>query len=506
MPPSSWACAASTTSASTTQSRRAGRPCSPARPIRSSARRRSARATSRRSTTRRRSSRQERTGKGVNLVIVGETFYKKADIASFQSHFGITTSVEQDVLVPNTGTSKVNDSGDEGETELDLEWSSAAAPGANIIFVYTGNDRNFGVDDSVAYAVEEGAHLVPGTGNGAAQIISESYGGCDADYVGSDADIDSEIAAAANLEGITNVAASGDDGAAGCIEDGIGGLYVGPPSDLPGVTGVGGTEFCGNGFGCTYAGAPGVDVQKAPYFNASNVAVEYPAVSGVSLEGVWNDSDLPSQYISGGGGGSSIIFPKPFYQVGVAGMPNDGARDVPDVSLTASPNNVGYLTWEENQLADGGEADTLGATGGTSAATPSFAGILALVNQAVAANGGQLGLGNVNPQLYALFANNGASGAFHDIVVGDNDYVCDPTTRRTTRAVRRPTRACSTAASLRARTAATARRPATTAPRASARSTAPSSSRPGSASRRPGRRSRRPTRSRSASPRTSRRR
>ncbi|MCI4370844.1 MAG: hypothetical protein L3J81_05910, partial [Thermoplasmata archaeon] len=263
-------------------------------------------------------------GTGVNLVIIGQTYFNPADIASFRSHFGITGVNEVDVLVPNTGTSAVNDSGDEGETELDLEWSSAVAPGANIVFVYTGNDTtNFSVNDSVVYAVEEGAHLVPGTGNGGAQIISESYGGCDADYAGTDADVDSEIAAAANLEGITYLAASGDSGAAECLDERIGGLYVGPPSDLPGVTGVGGTEFCGDpssGSGCFYAAGPGPDTQVAPFFVSQN-AVGYPETdAGVSLEGVWNDN-LPLQdYNSAGGGGMSTVFPKPAYRQGVLGM------------------------------------------------------------------------------------------------------------------------------------------------------------------------------------------
>ncbi len=370
------------------------------------------------------------TGTGVNLVIIGQTYFNPADVASFRSQFNLTSVKEVDVLVPNTGTQAVNSGGDLGETELDLEWSSATAPGANIIFVYTGSDKaNFGVDDSVAYTVEQGAHLVPGTGNGAAQIISESYGSCDAEYAGSDADIDGEIAAAANLQGMTYLAASGDSGAAGCLPE-AGGLFTGPPADMPGVTAVGGTEFCGKD-GCFYSGAPANHVQVPPFFTGNN-ASEYPlGTGGVSLEGVWNDSVAGDNYNSAGGGGASTIWTKPAYQVGVAGMPNDGARDVPDVALTASPNNVGYLVWEPTELADGGPTDGLGPIGGTSASTPSFAGILARVNQAVTAGGrAPLGLGNVNPQLYALFANNATLGAFHDIVSGDNISPCNPANQR----------------------------------------------------------------------------
>jgi subtilase family serine protease len=371
------------------------------------------------------------TGTGVNLVIIGETFITPDDLTNFRSHFGITGVNQVNVLVPNTGASAVNDQGDLGESELDLEWSSAVAPGANIIFVYTGNDtNNFSVDDSVAYAVEQGNNLVPGVGNGAAQIMSESYGGCDESYVGTDADIDGEIAAAANVEGITYLAASGDSAAAGCLGQGSSALGVGPPSDMPGVTGVGGTEFCGGTFGgqpagCFYTGETAPNAQASPYFVNQNAA-EYPESNGASLEGIWNDSTI-ADGPGGGTGGMSTIWSKPFYQQGVAGMPNDGARDVPDVSLTASSNNVPYLVWEPTYLEDGGTADTLGPVGGTSASTPSFAGILARVNQAVVAHGGVLGLGNVNPLLYTLYAQNATLAAFHDIVVGDNIVPCDPT-------------------------------------------------------------------------------
>ncbi len=336
-------------------------------------------------------------GKGVNLVVVGQTYYTPADVAGFRSTFGLTTS-QTDVLVPGTGTQAVNDVGDLEETELDLEWASAVAPGANIIFVYTGNNStNYGVYDAVAYTIEQGDLLAPGVGNGGAQIISESYAGCEPQYP-ADADIDSEIADAANLEGITFIAGSGDWGAAGCFTEGIGGLFVGPPASLPGVTSVGGTEF-----------PPGA--QALAFSN--DVATGYPVMGGLSLETVWNDS-MAGQ-LGATGGGVSILFPKPAYQQGIT--PNDGARDVPDVSLTASAQNVPYTVEVGGKLVP---------IGGTSAATPSFAGIIALVNQAVFAAGGSLGLGNVNPMLYALYKS--SPSAFHDIVSGNNDTPCTPGT------------------------------------------------------------------------------
>ncbi len=341
-------------------------------------------------------------GSGINIAIIGQTWIDPTDLAGFRTQFGLTAH-QTNVLVPGTGAQSVLDSNNEGEAELDLEWSAAVARGANIIFVYVGADTiNFNVDDSARYIVEQGTKLAPGVGNGGAQIMSESYGGCDQFETTVDADVDSEIAAAANLEGITYVASSGDQGAAGCswAGPGFGGIFTGPPADLPGVTGVGGTEF----FPTT---------QVSPFFNTTtNVALAYPnSNAGVSLEAVWNDSDQDG--VSGGGGAPSVIFPKPFYQQGVT--PNDNARDVPDVSLTASQYNVAYETYEQGGLTP---------IGGTSASAPSFAGIVAILNQAVVAKGGQAGLGNINPMLYSLYGSNGTLKAFHDIVTGSNKVPC----------------------------------------------------------------------------------
>ncbi len=149
----------------------------------------------------------------------------------------------------------------------------------------------------------------------------------------------------------------------------------------------------------------------------NKAAVEYPVASGGTLlETTWNDLTTDPKTNGGGaGGGASTLFSKPFYQQG--GTPADSARDVPDVSLSASPVNLPYYVVLQNGAA---------GFGGTSCSAPSFAGILALVGQAVKSNGGPLGLGNVNPLLYKLAKS--APTAFHDIVSGNNDTPCIPGT------------------------------------------------------------------------------
>jgi hypothetical protein len=97
---------------------------------------------------------------------------------------------------------------------------------------------------------------------------------------------------------------------------------------------------------------------------------------------------------------------KPSWQTGV-GVPADGWRDVPDVSLTAAGHD-GYMI-----CMTGGYY----TVGGTSASTPSFAGLMALTAQKTGAR-----LGNANPSFYTLAANQASGGAavFHDITIGNN--------------------------------------------------------------------------------------
>jgi subtilase family serine protease len=116
------------------------------------------------------------------------------------------------------------------------------------------------------------------------------------------------------------------------------------------------------------------------------------------------------------GGGASAAFEKPSWQTG-PGVPSDGARDVPDVSLTASNGHDPYLVVSEGATY---------AVGGTSASAPSFAGIVAVLNQYLVQNGVQSnpGLGNINPKLYSMAAA-GTSGVFHDVTAGNNIVPCE---------------------------------------------------------------------------------
>ena len=152
------------------------------------------------------------------------------------------------------------------------------------------------------------------------------------------------------------------------------------------------------------------DEGTGSYWASSNGPNGGSALSYIP-ERAWNDSAIANELLSAGGG-ASIFFSKPVWQTG-PGVPNDNARDVPDISFAASSAHDGYL------ITQGGK---LYVTGGTSAATPVFAGMVALLNQYLAAKGQRGRLGNINPTLYRMSQT--TSGIFHDIVNGDNKVPC----------------------------------------------------------------------------------
>ncbi len=319
-------------------------------------------------------------GSGQSVVVAGQTQINLSDIQTFRSRFQLPGHDPQMILVPNTrdpGVSK----GDLGEADLDVEWVTAMAPNANVIYTYS-----FDVMDAVAYAIDQ--NLAP--------VLSLSYGLCEPQTSNSDLGTLQSWARQANLQGITWVSASGDSGGADCVFGTTmnnGGLAVDAPASIPEVTGVGGTTL--------------TEGSTQQYWG-SNAANQGSVLSYIP-ESVWNDSARDGEP-SAGGGGASTFYPKPSWQTG-PGVPSDGARDVPDVSFAASADHDGYM------VITGG---ALSIYGGTSAGAPSFAGIIALLNQHLVVSGQQQapGVGNVNPKLYSLAQTN--PEIFHDVTAGNN--------------------------------------------------------------------------------------
>ncbi|MBZ5674638.1 MAG: S8 family serine peptidase [Acidobacteriia bacterium] len=329
-------------------------------------------------------------GSGQRIVVAGQSTVDLADIRTFRNLYGLPQNDPQIVLVP--GSVDPGKTSAMGEAALDIEWAGAVARKASIIYVYSTDVLRI----SVPYAINHNL----------ASIITYSFGLCE--QLNSSATLSSTRALAqqANAQGITWVASSGDSGAAGCDPHADStnpikttkasfGLGVSLPASLPEVTAVGGTQF---------------DDAGGAYWATLNSTTLASALSYIPEKG-WNESDASG--LSSSGGGLSVTFPKPWWQAG-PGVPDANFRAVPDVSLSAAGHD-GYRVISEGLFF---------VDSGTSAAAPSFAGILALVNQYQELNFAQTGSGqgNINPNLYSLARN--TSGVFHDVINGDNIVPC----------------------------------------------------------------------------------
>ena len=344
-------------------------------------------------------------GSGQSIAIVGRTNINIQDVRDFRTVFGLPANDPQIVLNgPDPGLV----SGDEGESDLDVEWSGAVAPKAKIILVATQATQTDGVDGVDASAI----YIVD---NNLAPIMSESYGSCEANLGASGNAFFNSLWQQAAAEGITVLVSSGDNGSAGCDDpnsesSATAGIAVSGIASTPYNVSMGGTDFDQAGIQTTF-------------WNPTNAAGSQLSAMGYIPEITWNDScanagltgcnsvtsSSPSLNIVAGSGGPSKVYTKTQapWQTGFG----DTARDTPDVSLFASDGQNGsfYIVCEsdENIVGDTGcdlskftptsPFHDFQAVGGTSASAPAFAGIMALVNQKTGHR-----QGNANITLYAL--------------------------------------------------------------------------------------------------------
>jgi subtilase family serine protease len=369
-------------------------------------------------------------GTGESIAVVGQSTVNLTDLSNFRSAAGLPAKAPQLILYPSNSTA-ARCPGDEGESDLDLEWSGGVAKNANIIFVYAGlvgSDTCGGRrSNSVWNALQQ---IVD---NNYAPVISTSYGSCESSNGSAFANEVRGWVQQANTQGQTVMAASGDSGAADCdgpVASATLGLAVDVPAAIPEVTGMGGTEFFGDAAGTVSGG----NASTTTYWTGTTGGVDTIS-SALSFipEMAWNDTAEDDE-LSASGGGASIYFTKPVWQTGT-GVPSDGRRDVPDLALNASPNHDGYLFCSEDgsggtvvstctsgfRTGSGGD---LTVVGGTSCAAPTFSAIAALLNEYLVSNGFQAtpGLGNANPNLYYIATNN--PSAMSDVTTGSNIVPC----------------------------------------------------------------------------------
>jgi subtilase family serine protease len=398
-------------------------------------------------------------GTGQTIAIIGETDVDMKDIENFRSLFGLPAN---DPVVILDGPDPGVVPGDETESDLDLQWSGAIAKGATIKFVTSAStNTTLGVDLSAQYAVD---HNV-------ASVLSESYGICELGLGTAGNQFYNAVWQQAAAQGITAFVSAGDSGSAGCDSQDN-------PSPAPSEYGLQVNGFASTPYNVAVGGTDFNDLSNpATYWNTTNNATTQLSAKSYIPEVPWNDSctsqalvfyGYPNNALEncndqqllginvftvGGAGGKSACttndgqhvsscaggYTKPLWQTGT-GVPDDGKRDIPDVSLFASGGfytNSFYIVCEADQTQgvycdqDPQSLDFLGV-GGTSASTPSFAGIMALVNQKTASR-----QGNANYILYKLAAQSGASCTssgtpastciFYDITTGTNAMPCDDT-------------------------------------------------------------------------------
>jgi hypothetical protein len=379
-------------------------------------------------------------GSGETIALVGETDIHPSDIANFRSVFGLGTGNTQVILDgPDPGITSIDE---EEESDLDVEWSSAVAPGATVDLVESASTEvTQGIDLSALYIVE----------NNLAGVMSESYGGCEAN-LGTGNLFYSYLWEQAASQGITVVVSTGDSAAAGCDAAGeeaaSGGLAVNGIASTPFNVAAGGTDYDDGSSLATYWSSSNGSVTAGTY------TLTYVSALNYIPEMTWNYScgnnaqpgslavcaDAEAGVFGGllvvgaGGGRSSCAsasctgYPKPSWQIGVS--PNDGVRDLPDISYFASagssPSKSFYVICQTDALPTGVTACvpndgsiSFSGVGGTSAAAPTFAGTVALAMQKAGSR-----LGNINFLLYPVAQSTPSS--FHDVTVGNSSVPCDP--------------------------------------------------------------------------------
>ena len=280
------------------------------------------------------------TGKGVTIAVVGQTDIVPSDITDFRAAAGLPVNNPTVFTVPGTTPLSATagaSTGDLAETDLDLEYSGGIATGASVVLVTSDE-----VTTSLQYAVQNPINGIT------IPIISQSYGACEEAYTTTGLTTQDAVLAQANAQGQTIILAAGDDGAADCDEgteaNPVTSASYGLTVDYPGssvyVTDVGGSEFMGDGTAASPQTGAGT------YWTANGSNDVLTSAKSYIPEMAWNDTTISIQNGGGfasGGGGVSQKWTKPSWQAGVPNIPADGFRDVPDISLDASPYHDGLL-------------------------------------------------------------------------------------------------------------------------------------------------------------------
>jgi hypothetical protein len=323
------------------------------------------------------------TGTGQTVGILELDAFRQESIDRYDTqYYGAPITAPAVVLID--GATNTNPGSGQLEAELDIEVVHAIAPAAPIR-VYVAPNTTMGLNDAYTAMATDST----------LKVASTSWGACENLQGASENNTLDQIFVQAAARSVSFFAASGDSGAYDCRGDPsvtmadplYNTLSSDSPASDPYVTGVGGTSL-------------------------TLVANAYGS------ETAWSEpSHNPPR---GTGGGLSIVFPQPTWQVG-AGVANgfsNGKRQVPDVAHVGAPS-TGYSV---NTCVTGSGASCSPGwvvVGGTSAGAPAWAAYAALYDQ-YAANQAKPALGYANPTLYGASRCPLTFAPYHDITSGDN--------------------------------------------------------------------------------------
>lgn len=378
-------------------------------------------------------------GSGATIGVIGNSNINPTVVATYRSLFSLPATTVNVIVDGNDP----GENGDFVESELDVELSGSVAPAAALdLYVAADTTLQSGVALAAQRAVDEDA----------ADVLSVSYGECEQDLGTSGNAFWNGLWEQAAAQGQTVLVASGDNGAATCDQDDTTTFWGPAPVAFQGYTvnglastpwnlAIGGTDFYYSDYGQSVSSQQS---QLGTYWNLTSTT--QPAVSLLQRvpEQPWDrpyglNVSFPQvewdNMLAAGGGASNCIsgtaasdgsiascsggYPKPSWQTGT-GVPADGARDLPDVSLfaAAGENDSAYPICIDyyGYCQQGSEGLAFAEVGGTSASTQAMAGIMALI---VEKYGRQ---GQAAYVLYPLAAQH--PGDFHDVTVGSNMIAC----------------------------------------------------------------------------------
>jgi subtilase family serine protease len=404
-------------------------------------------------------------GQGQSVVVIEDTdVVNPADFNTFRTTFGLSSYATGSFTQVHPGGSTtctdplINEA--ESEAILDAEWASASAPAAAIVLSSCADTMSiFGGFIALQNMLESATPPA---------IVSISYGQCEVELGEATNVYISNLYQQADAEGTSLFVSSGDESSAECDDRNnvaTHGVSVSGFMSTPYNVSVGGTDFIDtahhinarywNKTNDAVYGSAKSYIPEMPWANSCANAV-LSAYEGYATpygsDGFCNSASGASDLATAGGSGGpsgcatgvasqdDVVsgtcagYAKPAWQK-LYGVPKDGVRDTPDVSLMSANGLWGhYYIFCDTAGPCAGTPDHWSGAGGTSFASPILAGIQALVNQHVGAR-----QGNPNPVYYALAdADYGRRGnkaclsgqhatgtcVFNDVAQGDNDVNC----------------------------------------------------------------------------------